>query len=95
MLSQNYAVARQSNKTRMKTLAKSDKTKFGKDKGVKLGAVKHMIFSEEGVFRARAKIRHGLLYKAFPDSGSVYLVCCTRRSLTVAVYILYAVQGVP
>jgi hypothetical protein len=50
MLSQNYAVIRQANKMRMKTLAASDKTKLRKDKGVKLGGVKHMILREEGSF---------------------------------------------
>ena len=64
---------------RMKTLAASDKTKLGKDKGVKVGGVNRMIFSEEGFFRARAKIRQDLLYKAFADSGSVYQGCTTNR----------------
>jgi hypothetical protein len=38
-----------------------------------------MIFSEEGAFRARAKIREGLLYKAFADSGTVCQGCTTNR----------------
>ena len=38
-----------------------------------------MVFSEEGAFRARAKIREDLLFRAFADSGSVYQGCTTSR----------------
>jgi hypothetical protein len=62
----------------MKTLAKA-KTKLRKEKGVKLRAVKHMMFSEEGAFRARGKMRRDLPYKAFADSGSVYQRRTTDR----------------
>jgi hypothetical protein len=60
---------------RMKTLGTSNKTKLRRDKGVKLGGVKRMICTEECAFRARAKIRRDLLYKAFADSGSVCQGC--------------------